>query len=216
MSEEYKLTKTSLMDFCIYKKYTYSTLYRYIKTYRPDISLNTKNNGKGKNHTIAAKKKTSYIPDKQILSKWYHEDKKTYKEIGNILHRSAATICLIFKKIGIRGRNVSERVKLWMDEDHKEYFRQMANSGKIGVFRKDFGCHVNTNIEIAFSDWCVENKIEHKHQFQIENNTHRYDFLIENSKILVEVDGVYFHNREKQIKKWNRLWKIRLIEEKKL
>lgn len=171
LSEEFKLSNTSLMDFCLCKKYQYSSLYRYIKSHRPDINLNTKNNGKSKNHNSATEKKLLYIPSKEILSKWYNEEKKTYEEIGNLLNRSAATVCNIFKKLKISGRDFSERTKLWMDDEHREHYRKLANSGIIGVFRKDFGCHANTSIEIKFAAWCDENKIKYKHQFQIEKHT---------------------------------------------
>ena len=54
-------------------------------------------------------------------------------------------------------------------------------------------------IEQAFAAWCDERNIEYTRQFQLMPKHHRYDFLINGTKLLVEIDGEYWHTREQQI-----------------
>lgn len=54
-----------------------------------------------------------------------------------------------------------------------------------------------TWIEVAFEEWAYKNNIIVTYQFQITPSTHRYDFRIDNTKILIELDGTFWHNSHK-------------------
>ena len=195
---EFAKCQMSLRQFCEENNVSYMKMYNHIKSNRPDINLSRKNNGKGSRSKADQERRCSGLPSKEQFMKWYHQDKMTYEEMGNVVGRSASAICHHFKKIGITGRTRAERNELWMTEEHKEHWRKLANEGKTGVFAQSWGNHKDTWIEKSFVLWCEENMIQYTHQFQITNDSHRYDFLLDGTDILIEVDGVYFHKRPKQ------------------
>ena len=53
----------------------------------------------------------------------------------------------------------------------------------------------NTWIERLFAEWAKEECIDVQPQFRIDGEGHCYDFYIFGTKILVELDGVYWHTR---------------------
>ena len=55
----------------------------------------------------------------------------------------------------------------------------------------------STWIENAFADWADANNIIVCPQFQITPITHRYDFRIDGTNILVELDGTFWHSTQK-------------------
>ena len=199
-ADQYKnSTYDSLYSFCQNKRINYIKLYKHIKINRKDIKLSRKNNGKQKKAILNQKKKTKYLPSKQILENLYYKQNKKYSEIGKILNISAPMVCYWFKKMGIKGKSHSQRIKEWMTKEHKEYYRKLAYEGKIGIFSRPFlHFHKNSKIELLFKKWCKKNNIKYKHQYQIKNKGHRYDFYLTEKNILVEIDGFYFHNTKKQ------------------
>ena len=54
-----------------------------------------------------------------------------------------------------------------------------------------------TWIESAFADWAYDNNLEVTPEFQITPITHRYDFHINFTNILVELDGTFWHSSQK-------------------
>lgn len=201
IANEFSRCEMSLLEFCEEKNVPYMKLYKHIKSNRPDIKLSTTNNGKTSRSRKDQANRCSDLPNKDKFMKWYFEDKMTYEEIGKIVNRSASAVCLHFKKIGIKGRTRAERNELWMTEQHKEHWRRLCNEGKMGVFAGSWSGHKNTWIEKAFILWCQENKVSYTHQFQITEDSHRYDFLLDGTNILIEVDGLYFHKRPTQATK---------------
>ena len=49
-------------------------------------------------------------------------------------------------------------------------------------------------MEQAFIDWANDHNIRYDFQFQIRENWHRYDFKIVDTKVIVEMDGDYWHS----------------------
>jgi very-short-patch-repair endonuclease len=52
----------------------------------------------------------------------------------------------------------------------------------------------DTSIEKMFMEYCDDHNISYCKQFQIEKGTHKYDFKINETNILVETDGEYWHS----------------------
>lgn len=182
-------------------KYSYSAIYNCIQKNGLSSYVSTKNIGKSR----ASKKRyedydKNHKLTKEILQKLYHEEKKDLYEIAELYNMSPSGVLWRMNKLGIKTRNISEANYLIYEKkpELKEVHRINANLGKIGVFAK--GNYTNTWIEMAFKDFCEKNSINYTRSFQITKTTHRYDFLIEN-KIIVELDGVYWHNNPKQKEK---------------
>jgi len=197
----------SLYSYCLNAGYTtkeYNSIYRYIKKYRPDISICVKNNGKTKRHLIRLEQRTNSIPTKKVLKELYVVQKKLMKEIANQFGVSVPTVCIWMKNYKIPARSNSEKAKMvWMDEEKRDHLRKMANEGKIGVFHSDSKWRNGkpTWIESFLMEWLDKNQIPYNYQWQFSPTTHRYDFRISDYSILVETDGLYFHNRSKQKQK---------------
>jgi len=103
---------------------------------------------------------------------------------------TAATVMKIIKENKIPKNNQSE---YWTEEKRKLY-RQKALNGEIGILSQNHSIKRRTNIEQFFENWCIENGIVYIFQYLIKNNGHRYDFFLPNFNLLVEVDGIFWHN----------------------
>lgn len=134
------------------------------------------------------------------------EQKKIIEE-----YKSGLTIDQVSSKFGvcvgsvwgILERNNVERnsQKSYWTEERRERARKMAFDGIIGIHAQGDGAYRFTKPERIFAKWCDENGIEYDRQFQIEKGTHRYDFRIRNTNILVEIDGVYWHSQKEVMEK---------------
>lgn len=70
----------------------------------------------------------------------------------------------------------------------------------------------NGTLYIGVTNYLARRVWEHKHQL-VEGFTHRYEIHhLVYYEVHENIESAI--TREKQIKKWNRLWKLRLIEEK--
>lgn len=189
----------SLNAFCSNRNISYISLYKYIKRDRPDINLTIKNNGKSK-ASVFEQRDRSKRPDINALDELYWKQGLTMAEIGEKYGVSAGSVCNWFDELGLKARDYVERVAMWMDDAHKEHFRKLANDGKIGVFRKknEWQGNKTTWIEAELARWLEENNIIFLREFQIVKGSHRYDFWLKGTKLLLETDGLYFHNRDAQ------------------
>lgn len=196
----------SLYAYCTEQGYSsvlYNTLYKYIKKYRKDIILSASKNGKSKRRQIHLDLRRKHIPSKEVLCELYLIQKKHMGIIANQFGVSMPTVCRWFKKYEIPARSTSEVNKLLMTDEKREHFRKLANSGKTGVFKsnKKWNNGSPTWIEVALMEWLDVNNIRYKFQWQFEPSTHRYDFRLLDHQILIETDGLYFHDRPKQKQK---------------
>lgn len=189
----------SLWAFCKETNAHYHSLYKYIKLNIPDIVLSRTTNGKSNASTIASRNK-SKRPDANTLRELYWKQGMTMVKISEIYKVSSGSVCHWFEELDIKARDYTQRVKMWMDDAHKEHWRKLANDGKIGVhkWRGEWQGNKTTWIEAALEDWLKKNNIEFVREFQIKKGAHRFDFWIKGTKLLLETDGLYFHNRDNQ------------------
>jgi very-short-patch-repair endonuclease len=83
----------------------------------------------------------------------------------------------------------------------REKMREYANRGIIGVFMNND--YKDTKPEKLFKKWCKLNDIVYEYQYKLRDDGHHYDFILVDTKIIVEVDGEYWHNTDKQQAKDN-------------
>jgi very-short-patch-repair endonuclease len=74
----------------------------------------------------------------------------------------------------------------------REVFRKLAQSGKTGVLT--VVPQKRTWIELAFEEWARENNYSITSQYQISKYEHHYDYRIDFTKVIVELDGDYWHD----------------------
>lgn len=191
----------SLYAYCQENSIQYLGVYKYIKKHRKDILLSVEACGKSKRRKLKDEQRRNSIDSSEIQR--LYDMGMTFAEIGKKYGKCAATICGWFKRYGLKPRSTSEKVKLWMTDEHRERFRKMANDGLIGVhsWKKTWQELRTTWIEKALEDWLLAHGIEYTREFQIELGTHRFDFRLIGTNILIETDGVYFHSRRNQVEK---------------
>lgn len=182
-----------------YEKYSYSGLYNCINRHGLSHFVSVKNNNKSitskkkiedydKNHSLTCEK----------LNQLYCVEKLDLYEISKMFDVSPSGVLYRMKKFNIKTRSRSEAIKLMYEKNPelRDVHRRNANTGKTGVFRKGNN-YSNTWIEKEFQKYCEENNIRFQRPFQITKDTHRYDFLV-GKKTIVELDGLYWHNKPKQ------------------
>jgi very-short-patch-repair endonuclease/predicted DNA-binding protein YlxM (UPF0122 family) len=190
----------SLNEICQkYEKYSYSGIYNCIKRNGLANYISTKNIGKSR---TSKKRNEEYNNNhklnKHTLEKLYWEDKLDLYEIAKLFNLSPSGVYYRIRKYNIKTRNRSDASKLMYEKkpELREVHRNNANIGKTGIFKKGNN-YSNTWIEREFQRYCEENELKYERSFQITKNTHRYDFLVGN-KTIVELDGLYWHNKPKQ------------------
>jgi very-short-patch-repair endonuclease/predicted DNA-binding protein YlxM (UPF0122 family) len=174
----------------------YITLYHYAKRRVPElVSLSPSDRVKNRYAEI----RTTFDLSKDELYKLYQVDNLTMDEISSKTGYCRSTIYNWIHKYNIPIKTIEEITeKLW-DTGRREYYRQLCYEGVTGVFKDFYPYGASyTSIEQEFADWCKSHDIGYEFQHQITEGGHRYDFLINGTKLLVETDGVYWHSGEKQ------------------
>lgn len=143
----------------------------------------------------------SHPLSESVLYELYVIQQKDLYEISRIYNISASGVLYRMNIFGIPTRNKKDAIKIMYHKkpELRDVHRRNANLGLTGVFRKGNN-YTNTKIEQYFEKYCVVNNIPYVKQFQITKDTHRYDFLIY-EKTIVELDGLYWHDNEKQKEK---------------
>lgn len=182
-----------------YNKYSYSGIYNCIKKHNLSHYVSTKTIGKSR----ASKKRiedydNNHDLNSEKLNQLYCVEKLDLYEISKMFDVSPSCVLYRMKKFNIKTRSRSEANKIMYEKkpELREIHRKNANEGKTGVF-KNGNNYSNTWIEREFQKYCEENNIKFQRPFQITNETHRYDFLV-GEKTIVELDGLYWHNKPKQ------------------
>lgn len=130
------------------------------------------------------------------LRERYCEQKLTLKAIGEEFGVTAATVLADMRRFGIPSRSKAEASAIaWDNPEMKEAARVRA------VARPALKFGQQTDIEKLFEEWAIANNIPVTPQFQLTENGHRYDYHLTGTKILVELDGDYWHSSEKQQEK---------------
>lgn len=187
----------SAAEISVIMGYSYSAIYRTIIRNNLQHYIHVSKNGK-LTRTKKRKLEDKIKISKENLEELYLIQKKDLYEIAKIYHVDAATVFNYMRKYHISTRTKSEAMRLIYEKspEKRERQRQLAYDGTIGIHRKGFN-RKDSWIEKEFESFCLRNNIEYKKQYQIDGKGHRYDFLIENN-LLVEVDGEYWHNTDKQ------------------
>ena len=132
------------------------------------------------------------IHSKQTLESMYITKGLSMQEIADLLgYKSHGLVQQDLKYYGIASRTYKEAGKLLYEKrpEKRELHRTQFYDGTTGPKQ-----NVPTWIERAFVQWASDNNLDIIHQFQIRKNWHRYDFRIDNTNILVEMDGVFWHS----------------------
>lgn len=177
-------------------EYGYSSIYNAIKRNGLSHMIGIEKNGKSRTKRDHIKSIQKF--DYDTLHKEYIINGLNLYEIAEKYGMSASNVLIYAKKFGIERRTKSEANKLLYEKhpELREVHRQNAYNGITGIHNKNFNRR-ESKIEKMFEEFCITNNIEYKKQYQINGKGHRYDFLIRNN-ILIEVDGHYWHNNEKQ------------------
>jgi very-short-patch-repair endonuclease len=131
------------------------------------------------------------------LRKLYWDDNLNLYEIADLFNVYPSSIFNKMTEYEIPRRNKrdAELLKYKNKPELKELARRNALNGISGY-------HHNKSryswIEQKFKKWCEENNIDAEFGYQLEKNKHRYDFYLKDYKLIVELDGIYWHSTEKQ------------------
>jgi G:T-mismatch repair DNA endonuclease (very short patch repair protein) len=77
-----------------------------------------------------------------------------------------------------------DKNRLWLENNPEQLNRMIINSHK-KKYRK-------TGIEVKLEKYLLENKINHKYNFILDNK-YQFDFLIKDKNIIIETHGDYWH-----------------------
>jgi len=114
---------------------------------------------------------------------------------------------------------VSDKTKKKMSKAQKKYFEENPRSDKAGekisirqlkYIKNHPGPFKDTKPELKMKEIFSRLNVKFKHQVIIEGIRHVFDFVDEENKIIVEVDGRYFHTlpgKRQRDYKFNRLAK---------
>lgn len=184
----------SLLSICDERGLPYHTVYGRIKKMRPELlSRGDRSEDTLKRMSEAQAKP---IPINDMVADY--KSGMSMREVGEKYGVSAATIHHRLKKEGVELNDL----KIYWTEERKAVQKKKANDGEIGVHLHGRNGYRNpSSTEGEFIKYCKNNGIEIEPQFQIMAGGHRYDFRISGSNVLVELDGVYWHNPEKQREK---------------
>lgn len=194
----------SVNEISILLDYGYSAVYNCIIRNGLKHYVSIKNIGKGNRYDEYYKKyENDHSLTKDVLFDCYWNKLMNLYEIADMFNVSASGVLYRLKKYDIKTRKTSEASKLMYERkpELREIHRKNANNGITGIFKKG-NKYNNTSIERLFEEYCKLEDLVYNRQFQIYTGGHRYDFLV-NGIILVEVDGVYWHDKETQIIKDN-------------
>jgi very-short-patch-repair endonuclease len=191
--EEFLHYDGSLLSFCERFSYPYNLVYKRLKKSHPN-SISRNKNGTFK----LEKRPRKVLISPEEMKEMFFEKGMGQKEIAEELGVTKGAICYFMKKHNIDVKSVS--LSRYFTKERRELHRQQALSGITGVFRAGRKFH-STSIEVKFMKVCDEMGINYKRQFSIEKNGHPYDFYIPSMNLLVEMDGVYWHTMENQVKK---------------
>lgn len=189
----------SVSEICKMLDYKYNAVYNCICRNGLKHLVGTEKIGKSRSFKKRYDEYNKIHPlNESVLYDLYVIQQKDLYEISRIYNVSPSGVLFRMRNFGIQTRSKKEAVKLMYDKkpELRDVHRKNANLGITGVFKKGNN-YSNTKIERQFEKYCIDNSIPYTRQFQITEDTHRYDFLIY-EKTIVELDGLYWHNTEKQ------------------
>lgn len=179
----------SLKNICEVNDLKYHPLYKKIKKDFPHL-LNRKKSNLVKNRY----KKAQEIPlNVDEVVRLYTIEKISAREIANRMNVVQNVILKRLRDLGIPKNNQSE---YWTD-DRRKHQSKLCHDGVIGIHNPN-NKYRYTGIEQRFAAWLDNNGISFERQKQLTKGHHRYDFYLNGTNILVEIDGAYWHNKKSQ------------------
>lgn len=172
----------------------YMSVYRFIR--RNNIPVNTE---RKRGRELISKHRSMFPTLSPEEMATLYADGFTMREIAAKAITSWPQVKKVFTEHGIQIRSKKEIGKAFMTEVRRQQLSQLAHDGKIGIHRP--GARRNTKPERQFRHWAESNDILITEQFQIRKGHHRYDFLLNDTKIIVEVDGIFWHSSPEQKEK---------------
>ena len=93
----------------------------------------------------------------------------------------------------IRRQKMSERERKRREADPEKYREEKSRAGKIGMSKRE--AYTKTQPEIIVENWLNENNIPNEYSpiMGDGNRNYQYDFIIKGKRILIEVNGDYWH-----------------------
>lgn len=167
----------------------YSRLYAELKDKHPDL-LSMKKSQISRDR-MSESKRLDLPHDK--IAEMYTSGKSSY-EIARVFNTTPGTILSRLAEMDIEHNCQS----IYWTEERKEIQRQKCYDGLIGIHAQGDDAYRFTKPEREFAAWCDERNIPYTRQFQLEPGTHRYDFYLNGTNIIVEIDGEYWHSSEEQ------------------
>lgn len=137
------------------------------------------------------------IIDRNDIQRMYIDELMTVRDIAEHYGVGKHIIYERMVEYGIQRRAKSDATKLMISRNPqiREKHRKNAANGITGFHsRRD----TKTWIENAFFSWAASNGLGVTYGYQLRDGGHRYDYLIQGTNILVELDGVYWHTLERQ------------------
>ena len=193
-----------LKGACEQKNVSYGQLYNWLRRNGfSDLVKTTKGKNSGYKK-MGASKILLGEDQKEFLANLYCVDKLSLQEIADQLGVHKGTVYKFFKRHSIPMRTRSEGVAVRMErpglrEAVSENQKRRALAGEIGVLRGQ--SFFNTAPERHFMEWCDRNNIPYTQQYRLVHQGHPYDFHINGTNILVEIDGLFWHSKPEQTHK---------------
>ena len=93
----------------------------------------------------------------------------------------------------IRRHRMAENERRRREADPEKYREEKSRAGKIGMSKRE--AYTKTQPEIIVENWLNENNIPNEYSpiMGDGNSNYQYDFIIKGKRILVEVNGDYWH-----------------------
>ena len=185
----------SLREACqlLYPDLDYHFVYSVMKRWS-DIPISSAINGKSKSAKIAYSNRRIFSKtDKDVVVSMYVDEKRTLKHISNEFGTNSVTVMQFLQECGVPRRTKSEIMTIRMaSAEARENLRRHSTKNYLNK-RK-----TGTKPEIEFKCWLDQNCISYEEQFRKVGNGHPYDFFIPHLNLIVEIDGFYWHQSDKQ------------------
>lgn len=168
------------------------------------ISNILKRNGYKLRTRSEARKDKNYIfikdQEQQICDEYFSEEKPSCAILAKKWRCSASTIKNIIIKNGYILRTRNEMIK---GQKRSEKTKQKIREKSILQHQTQHGPFKDTKPELIMKKLLTESNTPFKHQFRLGKCL--FDFHILGTKILIEVDGDYFHGNPKKFSTLNKM-----------
>lgn len=137
--------------------------------------------------------------DKKTLVDLYEKQELSCHEISCLLdykHHGEVVEDLKFYNINRRSYKEAGKLLYKKHPEKRDLHRKQFYAGITGPRTNEI-----TSLEKTFINWAEHNNIPFTFQFQIRKNWHRYDFLINDTNIIVEMDGDFWHSLPEHVER---------------